>query len=64
MKKADKKYQYRAEEDLALRASSIRPDLLLNRRHFCIPLAENLPKHEAVHDFSINATLKSRKSKK
>lgn len=62
MKNAEKEQQYRAKEGLALRAGSIWPDLLFDRRHFRIPLAENLPKHEAVHDFSIHAALKSRKS--
>ena len=64
MKNAEKEEQYRAKNDLTLRASSVWPNLLFNRRYFCVPLAENFPKHEAIHNFSINAALERRKSLK
>ena len=64
MKNAEKEQQNRAKNDLTLRASSVRPNLLFNRRYFCVPLAENFPKHEAIHNFSIHTALKRRKSLK
>ena len=64
MKNAEKEQQNRAKNDLTLRASSVWPNLLFNRRYFCVPLAENFPKHEAIHNFSIHAALKRRKSLK